>query len=137
MKQTGIAILTTLLLLAWAVLPAMARPGKRYDQRTKMCRILNKGQLDWDSEPWGRGGKRFREVCKSCHSKNNDQGAPFLWAESYTAEAWNRIFAKRRKKCARNGSWDKLSEEDLLLINDYLYRNGDWTYDPNDADSCG
>lgn len=114
-----------------------ARPTKRFDRRTQMCRILTKAPLDWESEPWGTGGIKFREVCKRCHSTDNEQGAPFLHAESYTSEAWNRIFHKRRKKCARNGSWDELSEEELQVVADYLYRNGDWTYDPNDADSCG
>ncbi len=103
-----------------------------------MCRFLaDGGRLDWESEPWGTGGIKFREVCKSCHHKNNTKGARFLHAESYTSDAWNSIFAKRRKKCARDGSWDVLSPEELQLVNDYLYRNGDWTYDPNSADSCG
>jgi len=117
--------------------PLSARPLKRFDKRTGMCRFLAAPPLDWQSEPWGTGGIKFREVCKSCHYKNNDKGARFLHAESYTSRAWNRIFAKRRKQCARDGSWDRLSEEELQLVNDYLYRNGDWTYDPNSADSCG
>ncbi len=50
--------------------------------------------------------------------------------------AWNTIFSKRNKKCALNGSWDVLSEDELQLVNDYLYRNGNWSYDPNSADSC-
>lgn len=114
-----------------------ARPGERYDERTKMCRFIGEGKLGWESEYWGTGGIKFREVCKSCHSRNNDKGAPFIHAESYTSDAWNSIFAKRRKKCARNGAWDILSEDELQMVNDYLYRNGNWTYDPNDADSCG
>ncbi len=116
---------------------ALSRPLKRYDKRSGMCRLLVDGRLDWESEPWGTGGVKFREVCKSCHHRNNTKGAKFLHAESYTSDAWNSIFAKRRKKCARDGSWDVLSPEELQLVNDYLYRNGDWTYDPNSADSCG
>ncbi len=114
-----------------------ARPKERLDQRTKMCRFLDRGTLDWESEPWGIGGKKFKEVCQSCHAKDNAEGIPFLHAESYTAESWNKIFYKRRKQCARNGAWSTLSEEELLMVNDYLYRNGAWTYDPYDADSCG
>ena len=114
-----------------------SRPVKRYDARARMCRVLNEGRLDWESEPWGRGGQKFREVCKKCHSRNSKQQAPFLWVESYMPKAWNRIFAKRRVKCARSGAWDVLSAEEIMLVNDYLYRNGDWTYDPNSADSCG
>ncbi len=138
MKKMGVMVVTLLLLVAWCGIDqAEARPRKRFDPRTRMCRLLDRGRLDWNSEPWGLGGQKFREVCKSCHTRNNDKGAPFLWAESYTSKAWNSIFAKRRKKCARDGSWDVLSEEELQMVNDYLYRNGDWTYDPNDADSCG
>ncbi len=137
-NKFGVVAVAGLLLFSWCgVDQAEARPRKRYDARTKMCRQLDRGRLDWNSEPWGLGGQKFREVCKSCHTRNNDKGAPFLWAESYTSNAWNSIFAKRRKKCARDGAWDVLSEEELQMVNDYLYRNGDWTYDPNDADSCG
>ena len=125
---------TSLLLIS----PALnARPGKRYDPATKMCRILSDGKLNWESEPWGIGGQKFRQVCKSCHTRNNDQGAPFLYAESHMPKGWNQIFFKRRVKCARDGSWDVLTPEELRMVNDYLYRNGDWTYDPNDAETCG
>ncbi|HFQ89246.1 MAG TPA: hypothetical protein ENK27_04130 [Desulfobulbus sp.] len=138
MKKMALVAVAGLLLVAWCGIDrAEARPRKRYDPRTKMCRQLDRGKLDWNSEPWGIGGKKFREVCKRCHTRNNDKGAPFLWTESYTSKAWNSIFARRRAKCARDGSWDVLSEEELQMVNDYLYRNGDWTYDPNDADSCG
>ncbi len=123
------------LLLITTVL--QARPGKRYDPGTKMCRIINDGKLDWESEAWGTGGKKFRQVCKSCHTKQNNKGAPFLYTESHMPKGWNQIIFKRRVKCARDGSWDVLSKEELQMVNDYLYRNGDWTYDPNDADTCG
>lgn len=34
-----------------------ARPGKRFDDRTQMCRVLDKGgPLDWESDHWGVGG---------------------------------------------------------------------------------
>ncbi|WP_457575029.1 hypothetical protein [Desulfolithobacter sp.] len=137
MKQGFVLLVATMLAFTWAVAVSQARPRKRYDERTKMCRLIADGKLDWNSEPWGIGGKKFREVCKSCHTRNNDKGAPFLHSESHTSEGWNRIFARRRAACARDGSWDVLSQEELLMVNDYLYRNGDWTYDPNDADSCG
>jgi len=132
---SGIAVIT---LLATVIMAAnvQARPGKRLDERTQMCRLIGEGQLDWESEPWGIGGKKFQEVCKNCHFKDNDMGATFLHAESYIAEGWNTIFAKRRVPCARNGSWGALSEEEIQFINDYLYRNAAWTYDPNSADSC-
>lgn len=116
---------------------SLARPSTRFDERTQMCRFISQGSLDWASEPWGEGGQKFREVCKRCHTRDNNVGATFLHAESYTSRGWNSIFYKRRVQCARDGSWDELSAEQLQHVNDYLYRNGDWTYDPNDADSCG
>ena len=114
-----------------------ARPTKRLDPVTQQCRLLAQGVLDWESEPWGRGGVKFRQLCQGCHAKGNEAGLPFVHAESRTAEGWNRVFARNSVKCARDGSWDSLDLEDRLLVNDYLYRNGAWTYDPNDADSCG
>ncbi|MCF8055040.1 MAG: hypothetical protein K9K37_00180 [Desulfocapsa sp.] len=137
MRYPAIIVLSIFCLLFYSVYTASARPSKRYDERTKMCRVIAAGTLDWESEPWGIGGIKFREVCKSCHALNNDQGAPFVHAESYTSNAWNVIFSKRNEVCALNGSWDVLSEDELQMVNDYLFRNGNWTYDPNNADSCG
>jgi len=128
-----VALLTT----AWTTQSLYARPSKRYDRGTEMCRMLDKGKLDWESDNWGTGARKFKEVCKSCHNRDNNKGAPFLYMESCSSEGWNQVFAKRRKKCARDGSWDVLTKEELLLVNDYLYRNANDTYDPNDADSCG
>ncbi len=129
------AIATALIVVS--SLHLQARPAKRLDLGTQQCRILNDGILDYETESWGKGGQKFREVCKSCHTRENKSGAPFLHAESYVSAGWNRIFYKRRVACAQDGFWDILSQEELMLVNDYLYRNADWTYDPNDADSCG
>ncbi len=137
MKKIIAASLLMGVALLWMATASQARPGKRYDAGTGMCRIIGEGKLGWESEPWGTGGRKFREVCKKCHTRNNDSGAPFLFAESHMPRGWNRIFFKRRVKCARDGSWNGLSRDELLMINDYLYRNGDWTYDPNDAETCG
>lgn len=114
-----------------------ARPSKRLDERTQMCRIVNQGRLGWESEPWGLGNQKFQEVCKSCHSRDSDKGAPFLHAKSFVSNGWNRVFAKRRVECAKNGSWDSLTEDELQVMNDFLFRNAAWTYDPYGPDSCG
>ena len=137
MKRTFFIFFAGLLLAGFVASVLEARPSKRFDERTQMCRLIAEGRLDWESEGWGRGGRKFQEVCKSCHSRDNDKGAPFLHAESKMSKGWNRVFAKRRVQCAKDGSWDSLSEEDIQFINDYLYRNAAWTYDPNSADSCG
>ncbi len=127
-----------LAVLAWTIHSVQARPGKRFDEGTQMCRfIANGGELDWESDHWGTGARKFKEVCKSCHTRDNDKGAPFLYMESYGSEGWNRVFAKRRIQCKLDGSWDVLSQNELLTVNDYLYRNANDTYDPNDADTCG
>ncbi len=114
-----------------------ARPGKRYDDGTKTCRIIDSGTLDWESDHWGTGAAKFKAVCKGCHARDSKSGAPFLYMESYGSEGWNNVFAKRTKKCAQDGSWDVLTKNELILVNDYLYRNANDTYDPNDADTCG
>ncbi len=137
MKKNILILAAVLITVGMTASVLQARPKKRLDERTQMCRLLSEGRLDWESEPWGRGGQKFQEVCKSCHTRNNDKGAPFLYSESKMPKGWNRVFAKRRVQCARDGSWAALSEEDIQFVNDYLYRNGAWTYDPNDADSCG
>ncbi len=116
---------------------AEAKPTKRYDARTKMCRDLTSRALEWDTNLWGKGSKQFRNKCQSCHSKDNSSGAPFVHVETYTSDGWNAFFTKRKSVCANDGSWNSFSDDDLQILNDYLYRNGDWTYDPNDAETCG
>jgi len=137
MRKITVVLVGCLVACTWTIHSADARPGKRFDEGTQMCRIIADGQLDWESDHWGTGAVKFKEVCKSCHTRGNDKGAPFLYMESYGSEGWNRVFAKRRVPCKLDGSWDVLNQEELLLVNDYLYRNANDTYDPNDADSCG
>ena len=75
----------------------------------------------------------FQEVCKSCHRRDNDKGAPFLWVESLSSNGWNRVFAQRYPKCASDGSWGGTSLEDIQMINDYLYRFGYGSQDITDS----
>jgi hypothetical protein len=137
MKKNIVIVVGVLVAVGMMASVLQARPKKRLDERTQMCRLLTEGRLDWESEPWGKGGQKFQEVCKSCHTRDNDKGAPFLYAESKGSKGWNTVFAKRRVSCAKDGSWGVLSEEDIQFVNDYLFRNAAWTYDPYDADSCG
>jgi hypothetical protein len=37
--------------------------------------------------------------------------------------AWNRIFYEKYPKCAKDGAWAGLSQDDLVKLNDYLYSN--------------
>ncbi len=121
MKRLSIAIIPIIISAAFA-LQAKARPEYRFDDNTHTCRDLKDGQLEWDSRGYGEGGKIFKELCKNCHSRDNEAGAPFLWTESKTSQAWNRVFTKRYPQCAQNGSWEGITAEQLRKVNDYLYR---------------
>ena len=114
---------------------AVTRPavGKRYDKTTGMCRELHFYNSGWVS----KGHRLFRNHCKTCHNHNNNKGARFLYSESFTMEGWNRVFYKKNVKCAQDGSWGKLSQEQLSRVNDYLYWNAFGTYDANTAERCG
>jgi len=72
----------------------------------------------------------FHNFCKSCHSKDNSVGAPFLHTESKTRRGWNRVFLTHYPQCAKDGTWDKLSEDDLLKLHDYLFSEAKDTYNP-------
>lgn len=111
---------------------AGASPKKRWDPGSNTCRVF-----DFDSGWWGTGAQIWRSNCKSCHTRDNDQGAPFLYMESKSPKAWNRVFYERYPQCAKDGQWDSLTMEEMLKLNDYLYRFGANTYDPNDAEDCG
>ena len=131
MKKTVIITMTSLILLSLAVC-VQAKPAKRYDAGTKTCRVFG-----FDSGWWGEGNKVFKSHCKSCHSRNNDKGATFLHSEAKSPRGWNRVFYTKYPKCYKEGRWADLTEDQLLKLNDFLYRNGSNTYDPNNAEDCG
>ena len=133
MKHFALSLAALLLIPALSN-QADAAPKTRYDATTQTCRVLDDGPLEWESRPWGEGGKLFKDVCKSCHTRNNDTGAPFLWVESKNSTGWNRIFETRSPKCAKQGAWDGITLEQQLKLNDYLYR---WAANSQDStDSC-
>jgi len=132
MKQLLIGTLCIfILVLTSASLSAVQKT--RFDSRTGSCRVLSSGALEWESLPWGQGGKAFKQVCKSCHSRDNTSKGSFLWEESKSSKGWNRVFATRKTQCARDGSWSKLSDEELLMVNDYLYRWSSTSLSRNDS----
>ncbi len=122
MKQIS-AIVMFLVILIYS-LPAHAKPVTRFDAASNTCRVISEGPLYWESYAWGEGGKTFKAQCQSCHN-GNDKSAPFLWTESKNQDAWNRVFASRYPKCAQNGSWKEISDEQLRMVNDYLWRWAD------------
>ena len=91
-------------------------PKYRFDVVTQKARELRFPSL------WA-GYQTFENVCKSCHFTGNDKGAPFLHTESRSMRAWNRVFYEKYTKCANDGSWAGLSQDDLVNLNDYLYSN--------------
>lgn len=105
---------------------AYANPVSRFDAASDTYRVLSEGPLKWESQAFGEGGKTFKANCKSCHNRQNDKGAPFLWSESKSQDGWNQVFATRYPKCAQDGSWKGISEEQLRMVNDYL-----WSYANN------
>lgn len=122
MKQiSALFVFLTILMLS---LQAYAKPVTRYDDASKTCRVLSDGPLEWESQPWGEGGKIFKATCQSCH-KGHNKNAPFLWSESKSQDAWNRVFTSRYPKCAQDGSWKGISDEQLRMVNDYLWRWAD------------
>ncbi len=131
-RKSVVFALAAAVALIWAA-TADASPTKRFDRTTQTCRILTFHNSGWVS----RGAKLFKQECKSCHFRGNDKGAKFLHSGSKSMKGWNRIFYKRYVKCARDGFWDRIDQEDLAQINDYLYRNASNSYDPNDAEDCG
>ena len=128
MKKYAVTIFGIIAWLGFLNITVEARPEKRLDPVTQTCRVFT-FEGNWS------GYKTFQNSCKSCHSRGNDKGAPFLFTESKTSEGWNRVFAKRYPVCARNGSWQGLEKSDILFLNDYLYANGLGSYDANT--DCG
>jgi hypothetical protein len=132
MKKQAILLIISLFICIGIISIADSSPKKRYDPGTKMCRDLTKFSSFWA----GEGAKVFKDNCKVCHFSGNSEGAKFLFSESKSGRAWNRIFLKRYPQCAKNGQWASLTEDERLKMNDYLFRYADDTYDPNDADDC-
>jgi cytochrome c5 len=122
MKQIS-AIVMFLVIMIYS-LAAHANPVTRYDAASNTTRILSEGPLYWESYLFGEGGKTFKTKCQSCHN-GNDKSTPFLWSESKNQDAWNRVFSTRYPKCAQNGSWKGISDEQLRMVNDYLWRFAD------------
>jgi cytochrome c5 len=133
MKLSAALATVAVATLVFGLTSAQASPGKRFDERTQSCRVLDFYNSGWVSP----GRKIFKASCQSCHFPGSDKGAPFLYSESKSMKAWNRVFTERYPQCAKTGAWAKLSDDDLEKVNDYLYHNAANTYDANTAADCG
>jgi len=120
-----------ILFVGLIVSSAAAGPTSRFDEKTQTCR-----KFDVYDPFIIEGYNLFVDKCKVCHNRDNAEGIPFLYSESKMPEAWSRVFNERYPECARDGSWDGVDQQELMKINDYLYRFGAGTFDPNDADDA-
>lgn len=127
--RKGIIVAAGGLMIVMAAV-ASARPSKRLDPVTQTCRIFTPETIQ-------EGRELFKSVCKSCHARDNDVGAPFLHSESKISRAWNRVFEKRYPACARAGSWAALDDEQLRRVNDFLFMNSADSYNPQSGRDCG
>jgi len=102
----------------------------RFDPATQTSRALEfKNTFD--------GYKLYKSNCKSCHFRGNERGARYMNEDSRTMMGWNAVFYRKNVQCAKDGAWAKLSAEELMFINDYLYSKAYDTWDPRSAKSCG
>jgi len=128
-RKNGVVLLGIIGVLVTTAAVVAASSMRRFDARTQTCRVFTR-------ENAMAGYLTFHGVCKSCHSRENNKGAPFLHSESKTQRGWSRVFEEMYPECAKNGSWGSLSEEDLLNLNDYLYVDAANHFDPNAVGSC-
>ena len=128
----GTIVLLVMLFIGFTV-HANARPQSRFDESTGTLRRIGDGPLEWESSAWGQGGKTFKSLCQSCHQVGNDKGASVLWRESKSSKGWNRVFAQRYPQCAKDGSWDSMTLDQQLMVNDHLYRFARNTLDTTDS----
>ncbi len=104
---------------------APERPDRRYDKINDTCREF-KFQYMRD------GARIFKDVCKSCHNENYNSGLRPMTAfvpRSYSPGQWTRFLnGEKTPQCSKDGAWSSLSEDELLKLNDYLYRGGYGTW---------
>jgi len=102
----------------------------RFDPATQTSRAMEFNNT-WE------GYRLYKSICKSCHFRGNERGARYMNEDSRTMMGWNTVFYRKNVRCAKDGSWDKLSPQDLLYVNDYLYSKAYDTWDPRSNKSCG
>ncbi len=124
MKKNLSIILIMAVTTACGAALSFARPIQRFDSQTQASRDLEFKNIR-------AGYEIFRNFCKSCHNRKSES-ASFLHAESRTMKGWNKVFERKWVKCAREGFWQKLTNDDLLKVNDYLYYYAYDSYDPYD-----
>ncbi|HFQ80676.1 MAG TPA: hypothetical protein ENK33_04805 [Desulfobacterales bacterium] len=124
MKRAAVILISGFLLFSGlSHAEAAGTTAKRFDKATKTCRIITYQDIR-------DGYKLFENSCKSCHYRGNKKHARFLYSESKVRKGWDRVFSSRYTRCAKNGSWNKLTTEQLAVINDYLFESAADTVGP-------
>lgn len=103
MKKKTAVIVGIMLMLSQGLVFA-GETTYRFDPSTQTSRAMEFGNT-WE------GYKLFQSNCKSCHFRGNDKGAQFLDTDSLTMRGWNMVFYKKYPRCAKDGSWAKLSRK--------------------------
>ena len=78
------------------------------------------------------GVEAFHKFCKKCHNRGEDSKGRFLTMESKSREGWDRVFNKRKAACAKDGTWDSLTELEMWNLRDYLFTTAWGLEDPKD-----
>jgi len=52
--------------------------------------------------------------------------------ESKSRKGWDRLFDKKRVACAKDGTWDSLTELEIWNLRDYLFTTAWGLEDPKD-----
>ncbi len=78
-----------------------------------------------------KGKYLFKKSCKTCHSAGAEGGEVTPLAK--TMGQWDRFFSKDKHK-KNADAWSKLSEKDLMDINQFLF---DHAVDSDSPETCG
>ena len=78
------------------------------------------------------GYNAFHKFCKNCHNRSEDSEGRFLTMESKSRKGWDKVFNKRKADCAKNGTWDSLTELEIWNLRDYLFTKARGLEDPRD-----
>jgi mono/diheme cytochrome c family protein len=76
-----------------------------------------------------KGKYLYKKSCKACHGGGGEGGE--LTPMSKTQKQWDRVFDKKKHDQA---AWEKLSEQDLKDINQFLF---DHAADSDQPQTCG
>lgn len=129
MKILAVFFLTAVMIGTGVLSSLAASPDRRFDPLNETCRKFQFSNMR-------EGAALFKKVCQSCHNATFDNGLRTMtvfFPRVYSPGQWTRFFTTERPQCSKDGSWDGIPEEDLLKLNDYLYKGAYGTWDTFDA----